>query len=289
MPDDPARIFAEERPNWGPPLVMPEGVQFRRGVPVGRAGERELTTDLFLPPEGFAELRPAMLYIYGGGWRSGTPSHFYRQAARLAAHGVVGVCTWYRLSGEAPFPAAVQDCKCAVRWMRAAADELGIDPERIGVAGGSAGGHLAAMVLTTAHIPELEGDGGHAEQSSAVCMGVPFNPITDVVNFHQDGSPLPGWVPEFLGVSFEEDPAAWHLCSPLEHVGPDTPPCMLVHGTADEQVPHDHSERFAEAARAAGVECELVLVDDQRHGFFNWEPYFEPIYERFERFVLSHL
>ena len=118
MTDDPARIFAEAFPDWGPPLVMPEGVRFRRGVTYGTGGGRELTADLFLPPEGsFAPPRPAMLYIYGGGWQGGNTAQFYRQAARLAAKGVVGVCNWYRLSGEAKFPAAVEDCKCAVRWM----------------------------------------------------------------------------------------------------------------------------------------------------------------------------
>ncbi|HUS79677.1 MAG TPA: alpha/beta hydrolase, partial [Armatimonadota bacterium] len=230
MPNDPARIFAEERPNWGPPMVMPEGVQFRRGVPFGAGGGRELTADLFLPPERFrGRPCPAMLFIYGGGWQGGSPSQFYRQAARLAAKGIVGVCNWYRLSGEAKFPAAVEDCKCAVRWMRAAAGESNIDPERIGVAGGSAGGHLAAMVITTAGTPELEGEGGHAEHSSAVQVGVPFNPITDLMHFWGDGRTPPEWAIKFLGGTPEELPDAWRLASPIEIVGPDTPPCLLVH------------------------------------------------------------
>ncbi len=289
MPDDPVEIFAEERGAWGPPIAMPEGVEFRRGVPFGTGGGHELTADLFLPPAEFSGLRPAMLYIYGGGWQGGTPSHFYRQAGRLAAKGIVGVCNCYRLSDEAIFPAAVEDCKCAVRWMRASANELAIDADRIGVAGGSAGGHLAAMVATTAGVPELEGEGGHAEFSSAVKLAVPFNPITDCFNFYVDGSEPPPWTIKFLGGTPAEEPDAYHLASPIEFVGPDTPPCLVPHGTGDITVPHDHAIRFADAMAAAGRECELVLVEGEPHGFFNWEPSFEPIYATFEQFVLSHI
>ncbi len=289
MSADPAILFAEAFSNWAPPLTMPKGVTFRRGVPYGAGGGHELTADLFLPPADFTGPRPAMLYIYGGGWQGGNPGQFYRQAARLAAKGIVGICNVYRLSGEAIFPAAVEDCKCAVRWMRASADELGIAPDRIGVAGGSAGGHLAAMVATTAGVPELEGEGGHAEFPSAVKLAVPFNPITDCFNFFADGAEPPPWTLKFLGGTPQEQPDAYHLASPIEFVGPDTPPCLVPHGTGDITVPHEQSILFADAMAAAGRECELVLVEGEPHGFFNWEPSFEPIYATFEEFVLSHI
>ena len=112
--------FERERAGaWkGASLQIPEGVEVRLEVPYGTGGDKQLTTDLFLPPERFKAPRPAMLYIHGGGWRGGSPTQFYRHAARLAAHGVLGSCCRYRFSGETTFPAPVEDVKAAVRWLR---------------------------------------------------------------------------------------------------------------------------------------------------------------------------
>jgi acetyl esterase/lipase len=267
---------------------IPENVEVKMNVVYGSGGGRDLTLDLFLPPAEFSDPRPAILYIHGGGWQGGTPAQFYRQAARLALKGIVGASCRYRFSSEAIFPAAVHDVKAAVRWLRASADELNLDTDRIGAMGGSSGGHLVAMLATTARMPELEGEGGNAGESSAISMAAPLNPVTDMTVFAEETNLHPAAV-RFMGGKPDELPEEYRLASPLRHVDADTPPCMLVHGTGDTTVPHNQSVDFAEAVRAQGQRAELVLVEGAAHGFFNQDPDFEAIYEQIERFVLEEL
>lgn len=280
-------VFSEERgANWrGAQLQIPRGVEVRLNVPYGTGGDSELTTDLFLPPRQCGPSRPAMLFVHGGGWQGGSPTQFYRQAARLAAKGIVGSCCRYRFSGEAKFPASVHDVKAAVRWLRANADDLRVDPERVGVMGGSAGGHLAAMLATTEGIDELEGEGGSAAESSAVQLGVLLNPVTDMTAFVADTNLHPAAV-KYLGGTPEEMPDRYELASPLLHIDEDTPPCYLLHGTGDTTVPHDQSTRFAEEMQRRHLRSAVVLVEDAAHGFFNSSPHFEDTWPAMEAFIL---
>jgi len=283
-------LFNSERARrWkGAYLDIPEGVEVRMEVPYGSGGDVELTTDLFLPPREFTDPRPAMLYIHGGGWRAGSPTQFYRHAARLAEKGVVGSCCRYRFAPEFTFPAAVHDVKAAVRALRASAEELNIDGRRIGVLGGSAGGHLAAILATTAGIPELDGDAGHAEQPGDVQLGVLLNPVTDMTAFVR-GTNLHPAALQFMGAMPEEIPEAYKLASPLLHIDANTPPCLLVHGAADTTVPCDQSAMFAGAMKSRGLRADLILVDGVGHGFFNSDPHYEVVYSEIESFVLEVL
>ncbi|MFO8082188.1 MAG: alpha/beta hydrolase [Armatimonadota bacterium] len=292
MPDREKAVtaFSKERTfRWeGASLNIPENVDVRMHIPCCTGGDAELTTDLFLPPDEFTDPRPAMLFIHGGGWQGGSPTQFYRQAAMLAEQGVVGSCCRYRFSDDATFPASVHDVKAAVRWLRANADELNVDPDRIGVMGGSAGGHLAGMLATTAGVEELEGGGGNPEQRADVRLAVLLNPITDMTVFASDTTLHPA-VAKYLGGPPEEMPAQYVLASPLLNIDADTPPCFLLHGTADTTVPHDQSVRFAEALGQIGQEAELVLIPDVPHGFFNKSPHFEDTWPAMEAFIVKHL
>src|SRR5262245_30064586 len=114
-----------------PPFVLPDNVELKRDAVYGKGGGRELKLNLFLPRAGTGT-RPAVVFIHGGGWSGGNRSQFYRQAAYLASkRGYLGACIEYRLSGEAKFPAAVEDAKCAVRWLRDNAKTYRVDPDRI--------------------------------------------------------------------------------------------------------------------------------------------------------------
>lgn len=282
--------FTNERgANWrGANLQVPESVEVRMNVPFSTGEDFELTTDLFIPNDSFDRPRPAMLFIHGGGWQSGSPTQFYRQASMLAEQGIVGSCCRYRFSGDDTFPASVHDVKAAIRWLRANAEDLNIDPDRIGTMGGSAGGHLSAMLATTAGVAELEGDGGSPGHSSAVQLGVLLNPITDMTVFASDTNLHPAVV-RYMGGTPEEMPESYELASPILHIDDDTPPCYLLHGTADVTVPYDQSTRFAGVMQGMGLRAKAELVEGVPHGFFNASPHFEATWTGLEGFVTNIL
>jgi len=270
-----------------PPFVLPDGVTLIKDVTYGTGGGRELKCDLFLPAGGGGN-GIGIIFIHGGGWRAGTRTQFYRQAARLSERGCVGVCVEYRLSGEAKFPAAVEDVKCAVRWLRANAQDYDISPDRIAAVGGSAGGHLAAMLGTTDASAGLEGKGGYPEYPSRVNAMVAFNGIFDLARQN-----LPSGTSEavsaFLGGLPEEIPEVYKLASPLHHADESSAPSLLFHGTGDTVVPFEQSELFEERLKELGVPVELYAEEGAEHGFFNSSPYFEPTLEHMEHFILDTL
>lgn len=266
-----------------PALPPPEGVALRRGVVYGQGSGRPLTLDLFFPEDTPAP-RPGILFFHGGGWSSGSPAQFYRQCGSLAARGIVCASVGYRLTGEARYPAAVEDAKCAVRWLRAHASELGVDPEQIGCAGASSGGHLAALLAVTPDLPRFEGNGGWHEYSSRVCLAVLFNPVLDLSSLAADTSAE--WLSDFLGFSIAAEPDQYREASPLTYAGAATAPCLILHGTADQAVPYEQAERFRDVLVRAGVPVELVGFPGLGHAFFNRSPYYEQSYERMESWLL---
>ncbi len=263
-----------------PELKLPENVRLIEDVTYGTGGGRDLHLDLYFPAE-HKPSRPAMIFLHGGGWSGGTRKQFAPQSAYLASKGFVAGCIEYRLSGEARFPAAVEDAKCAVRWMRANAGKYGIDPDRMGVGGGSAGAHLAALLGTSAAIAELEGKGGHAEFPSNVNLVVAFNGVFDLAPFGKQLNP----VRNFMGGTPEEMPEAYALASPVTHVDKSDPPFLLLHGTQDQVVPHQQSVDFQKRLQSAGVRAELYTAEGAAHGFFNRPPWYQPTLERMEEFL----
>lgn len=266
-----------------PALPPPPGVEMRADVVYRTGGGRDLTLTLFFPHD--ARQRPplpGLIFLHGGGWSAGSPRQFYRQAGSLAAQGIVCASIAYRLSGEANYPAALEDAQAAVRWLRAHARALNVDPKRIGAVGASAGGHLAALLATTAHPTTREENG---DLSSRVCLAVLFNPVLDLRDFAATEGFGPRAVRAFLGATPEEAPQRYRDASPLTHVGPDTAPCLLFHGTADTAVPHAQAIRFRDALRQAGVPVELVSAEGQGHGFFNRSPWYEQSYEEMETWL----
>ncbi|MEZ5399477.1 MAG: alpha/beta hydrolase [Bryobacteraceae bacterium] len=276
-----AALVAQNGPT--PPLTIPPGVEVKKDLVYARYGSREMHLDLYLPASGTS--RPAVVYIHGGGWRNGSKNAFSRQAAHMAGRGFVGASIEYRLSGEATWPAAMHDAKAAVRWMRANAKAYGIDPKRIGAAGGSAGGHLVGMLGVTAGRTDLEGAGGSAGESSEVIAVAAFNPAVDLVSF---GKSAPGnasnSVSAFLGGTFAERPAVWELATPITHVSAKSARFLFLHGDADTTVPIQQSIDMMEKLKASGVEAELMTAPGAVHGFFNRPPWFAPTLERMEQF-----
>jgi acetyl esterase/lipase len=233
------------------------------------AGGRELRCDVYTPPgvSGSAGSQaPCVILVHGGAWRSGDKTQLRGYGILLGRAGYVCVAPEYRLTGEAPWPAMIHDVKAAIRWVRASAAELGVDPDRLAIEGNSAGAHLALVAAGTAGVAELEGDGGNPGVSTAVAAAIGVYAPTlffDQATGHSKGAiPLAALV---------EDPAAdaevARLASPVHQVTPSYPPTMLVHGTADTTVPISATVRMYEELVAAKVPCDLHVYAEQPHAF----------------------
>jgi len=272
-----------------PPFRLPEGVQEKAGLVYARYGTRELKLDLFLPKSATGPF-PAVVYVHGGGWRGGNRGAFRRQAAHMATKGFAGACIEYRLSGEATWPAAIYDSKAAVRWVRAHAAEYNIDKQRIGAAGGSAGGHLVALLGTTHKLRELEGDGGNPGESSRVTAVAAFNPAVDLVSFGKVANAnATNAVSTFLGKSYADAASLWALATPITHVDKSSAAFLFLHGTADNTVPYQQSVDMMNKLKAAGIPAEIFPAEGAAHGFFNRPPWYEPTLKRMEEFFLKRL
>ncbi len=221
--------------------------------------------DLYLPaniPDG--QRAPAVLIIHGGGFTKGDKGAAREMniGTNLALNGCVAMSINYLLAKrqgtEVPWPQNLYDCKTAVRWLRANAERLRIDPDRIGVIGGSAGGQLAAMVAVAGVEAKLDPPGPYGQFSSRVqCAVVLYGPA-DLAKWKD----ISAW-----RKSRTEDPELYRVSSPVTWVDRGDPPILLLHGTADRVVPVDQSERFAAALKKAGVEHELVLIPGAPHTF----------------------
>ncbi len=275
---------------WGELPPIPDNVEVLEDVVYGSGGGRDLRLVLFLPKDD-RPIHPGVVFIHGGGWSGGSPLHFYRQATYLASKGYVGACVEYRLSGEAKFPAAIEDVKCAVRWMRANADKYRIDRNRIASAGGSAGGHLASMLGVMNKEDDLEGDGGHAEFSSKTNAVVAFNgafdftPLMDHMQRRSEQSGKPSPPEKFIGGSMKEFPEKFKQASPMTYVDATDAPHAFLHGTADVTVPIKQSVDMMEALQEVGVRAELYEAEGEGHGFFNAGPEYEKTLKRMEKFL----
>jgi len=210
--------------------------------------------------------RPCVVFFFGGGWVKGTPKQFEPQATHLAARGLVAVRADYRL-GKGP-AVCVADARSAVRRLRADAGKLGIDPDRIASAGGSAGGHLAACVGTTDGFGASGEDAGAAARSNAMLL---FNPVLDL-------EPLIDRLPA------DQKILAGAL-SPVQHVVKDSPPTIIFFGTADGLL--KQGKAYLEAGRKKGAKVELYTAADQPHGFFNRSPWRESTLRAADDFLVS--
>lgn len=264
-PNGPGRL---QRNDSGPPT----DVEVMRDVVFGTGGGRDLTMHIVVPKKKAESPAPAYVWIHGGGWMGGTKEGGVRQVIPMVRKGFVGATIEYRLTGEAPFPAQIEDCKCAIRYLRAHAEKYNIDPDRIAVGGSSAGGHLVALLGTSGGIKELEGDGGWPDQASTVQAVVDLYGPTDFKLFvttkgyeshNQDKSPES----RLLGGG-EVLPQADAIkrVNPITYVDSDDPPFLIIHGSNDRTVPPNQSETFHEALEKANVPSRLKIIDGAGHG-----------------------
>jgi acetyl esterase/lipase len=233
----------------------------------GKEGGEALKLDLYAPAS-ITGASPAVVFIHGGGWSAGNKDEFTASCRAMAARGYVAVTVNYRLAPKHRWPAQIHDVKCAVRWLRANADRYHVDPECIAVSGNSAGGHLALLVGLTRPQDGLEGEGGHASQSSSVRAVVNLAGPTDLTR--------PGWAPgmdkliaDWLGGSPKEAPAAYWGASPVSYARPGAPPVLTIHGATDAVVPYEQGQLIDAALRQAHCISSLEPLPNRGH-FVDW-------------------
>ncbi len=250
--------------------AVPPGFDLMTGieVPSGAPG-RSLRLHIARPKRSRGP-RPAVAYVFGGGWESNGPDQGLLPICGLAMRGYVGVSIDYRLSHEALFPAQLEDCKCCIRYLRANAVNYGIDTARFGVLGLSSGGHLAALLGTTAGRPELEGSGGWLAQSSAVQAVATWAPPVDLALLardHGSAASATSTSARLIGGPVAEKHDQVAKANPLTYLSATAPPFFLAHGARDHTVPPNQSRLLYDALRAAGVPVEMLVLPKKGHGF----------------------
>jgi len=295
-------LIASGSPAWGQPPKgfrglkaaprLPDSVVVERDVQYGKAGERPLKLDLVLPRKSSEKPLPAIVFIHGGAWRAGDKAGGVWNVIRFVASGnYVGASVGYRLTGEAIWPAQIHDCKAAIRWLKANAKKYNLDPNRIGVWGSSAGGHLVSLLGTSGDVKELEGNCGSPGQSSRVACVVDFCGPSDFLEFAKAKrtalpSPADAKSPEsiLLGGPVEEKKDVARQASPVTYASADDPPFLIVHGTEDPIVPPQQAELLHAALKKAGASPVLLKVHGAGHGLGGPE-----VSKRVETFLDKHL
>lgn len=242
----------ESAPRKAAPVMPPGGQAYKK------VGDRELQLWV-VKPHGWkaTDRRPAIVLFHGGGWMTGTPMQFSAQGRHFASLGMVCVQPQYRLlsddMSETPL-VCIQDAKSAMRWVRAHAAELGIDPDRIAAGGGSAGGHLAACTALLDGLNDPQDDLKVSAKPQALVL---FNPVFDN---------SPG------NYGYDRVGKRYMEFSPADHIVPGAPPTIVFLGTRDHLIPVATVEKFQNSMKKVGARCDVKLFEGKDHGFFNSEP-----------------
>jgi acetyl esterase/lipase len=243
-----------------------------RNVIYGHAAEVELKMDLYLPTNATSKVLPVVMYVHGGGWRMGSKSMLAGMPgpAELLQRGYLVAAINYRLAPKYKFPAMLEDAKCAVRFLRAHAQEYNLDPDRIGVIGDSAGGHLVALLGLTDASAGFDGQGGWSGQSSRVQAVVDFYGPTDFTTESATNSKIGiALIQDAFGAKAAGDPIL-KRASPVTYVSSHAPPFLILHGDHDGLVELKQSVELDEKLKAAGVSSTFVVITNFAHGFTPW-------------------
>ncbi len=267
------------------PVPLPSGGTVDRDVVYGKGGDIDLKMDIYRPAaKESSGAAPCAVYIHGGGWEKGDKTSggwFANIAGELLARGYVVAAVDYRLGPQYKWPAYINDCKCAVRFLRANATKYNIDPARIGTWGSSAGGHLVALLGTADASAKLEGDGGYPDQSSRVQAVVDFFGPADMTRLTGNEK-----IRNLFG-----DQANLKQASPVTYISKDDPPFLIIQGDKDPLVNPEQSKLLEKQLKAAGVSATLVMVKNGVHGTMgrDIQPTHEEIVKKVIEFFDEHL
>lgn len=261
---------------------VPASVKVMRDITYVRHGGQALQLDLYLPahPRGAV---PGIVFVHGGGWRVGVRQNFAPMAIRMAEHGYAAATISYRLSTVAQYPAAVQDAKAAVRWMRSNAARYGIDGQRIAIGGASAGGQIASLAGMSDGVARFEPEAGAVEGgdgvSDAVQAIVDIDGLLDFTDaaarkYEDDPAKKPTMAGAWFGGTYAEKTASWREASALYYVNAHTPPTLIIHSAQPRFTVG--RETLVEKMKALGIPNKVVGLPDTPHSFWLFEPWFEP-------------
>jgi acetyl esterase/lipase len=258
-------------PNVPQPPALPEGTKALRDVAYVTDGHLRQKLDLFIPPDATKPL-PLIIWVHGGAWLAGSKEQC--PALPFLKRGYAAASINYRYSQQAIFPAQIQDCKAAVRWLRAHAKENNLDPDRFGVWGASAGGHLVALLGTTGDVKKFD-VGENLNVSSRVQAVVDFFGPTDFTQMSKYSLPNSPFdhdatnAPEALliGGAVQENKDKAAAANPITYITKNDPPFLIMHGNKDNLVPYQQSELLRDALQKAGVPVTLKIVEGAGHGF----------------------
>jgi acetyl esterase/lipase len=247
---------------------------------------RKLHVDAFYPTGRSGFSRPAVVIVHGGGWRSGSPEQHVPMAQRLAAMGYVCFTVEYRLSTEALYPAAVNDLKSAIRWLRTQKKKFGIDTSKIAILGFSAGGELAAFVGATNQSLDFKDHACHIGVSDAVHGIVDIDGTLSFVHAESgegDDRKSISAASYWFGYAKKENPELWKAASPLTHVGKNTPPTLFLNSSVDRM--HAGRDDFKKVLDQYGIYNEVHTFEKAPHAFCLFEPWFEPTVQYVDGFL----
>lgn len=254
---------------------LPPGIKMEKDISYIPEGDEAQRLDLYLPEKEAEKPLPLIVHIHGGGWMGG--NKFPCPVALMVLKGYAVASVEYRFSQKAKFPAQIQDCQAALRWLRAHAKQYHFDNDHVGVVGGSAGGHLSALVGTAGGknaFPKIGGNEEESDRVQAVCdiFGpTDFSTVVqqaaedkNVKNIFEFNTPKDPYS-SLIGTKLD-DKAKTEAVSPVHYVSKDNPPILILHGTHDTLVPYAQSEEFAAALKEQGVEVWLQKLPGSGHG-----------------------
>jgi acetyl esterase/lipase len=266
----PGIAAANETPQQARRPDVPEGTRILRDLAYVPDGHERQKLDLYLPVQNQeAGPLPLIVWVHGGAWLAGSKENC--PAVRFLRRGYAVSSINYRLSQHAIFPAQIEDCKAAIRFLRANAEKYNIDPNRIGAWGASAGGHLVALLGTAGVVKEFD-KGPNLQVSSRVQAVCDFFGPTDLTKMSQFASTMDHDAPNspeslLIGGPVQENKEACRRANPITYVTKDDPPFLICHGDKDMLVPHNQSELLYDALKKAGVNVKFHTVKGGGHGF----------------------
>lgn len=269
---EPLKPAAQPTPK---PFVLPAGIKMEKDIAYIEGGDEAQKLDLYLPEPSSDKPLPLIVHIHGGGWRAG--NKFPCPVMSLVFKGYAVASVEYRFSQKAVFPAQIQDCQAAIRWLRAHAKQYNFDNEHLGAVGGSAGGHLSALVGTSGGKKAFPPIGGHLDYSDRVQAVIDiFGPadfstvvqqaaedknVKNIFAFNTPSDPYSSLIGTKL-----DDKAKADAVSPVHYVSKDNPPFLILHGTHDTLVPYAQSAQLEAALKAQNIPVWLQTLPGAGHG-----------------------